>query len=65
MAASSSPLKRNFIGVLFTCCDVYARVYLNRKGTAYVGWCPRCAQRMEVKIDKEKGTTSRFFKVLR
>jgi len=59
-AASSLP-RRRFIGILFECCNVYARVYTNKQMTAYTGWCPRCAQRVEIKIDK-KGTNSRFFR---
>jgi len=54
---------RKYIGVHFECCKVYTRVYLNSQGTAYVGWCPYCAQRVEVKIDK-RGTHCRFFKVV-
>ncbi|TNF53458.1 hypothetical protein EP227_05900 [bacterium] len=58
----SALVKRKFIGVWFECCDVYERVYINKKKTAYVGWCPKCAHRVEIKINP-RGTTSRFFKV--
>jgi hypothetical protein len=50
----------SFLGVHFTCCDVYARVYPNRDHTAYVGHCPRCAKRVQFQIGPG-GTTSRFF----
>ena len=47
---------------MFECCDVYARIYINKSKTAYVGWCPRCTHRVEIKINPS-GTASRFFKV--
>jgi hypothetical protein len=50
----------SFLGVHFTCCDVYARVYPNRDRTAYVGHCPRCAKRVDFKIGPG-GTDARFF----
>jgi len=52
---------RQYIGVRFECCGVYQRVYLNRAGTAYVGWCPKCARRAEVRVDPA-GTRDRFFR---
>jgi hypothetical protein len=50
----------SFLGVHFACCDVYARVYPNRERTAYVGHCPRCAKRVNLKIGPG-GTDARFF----
>lgn len=51
---------RRFVGVHFTCCDVYSRVYVNRDATAYEGNCPRCAKRVRLAIGPG-GTDSRFF----
>jgi hypothetical protein len=52
--------ERKFVGVRFVCCDVYARVYINRDETAYEGNCPKCAKRVRLKIGPG-GTDARFF----
>jgi hypothetical protein len=51
---------RPFVGVQFTCCDVYSRVYINRDETAYEGNCPKCAKRVRLSIGPG-GTDARFF----
>ena len=48
------------IGVVFKCCRIYSRIYLNKSGTAFVGWCPKCAAKMEVVVSPY-GSKSRFF----
>ena len=52
---------RPFLGILFECCRVYARIYLQKDGVAYSGSCPRCARRLRVLIG-EGGTGRRFFR---
>ncbi len=54
--------RRPFVGIVWECCKVYSRVYLNRRGTAYVGWCPRCGKRVQMNVSPT-GSTSRFFNV--
>jgi hypothetical protein len=61
MAKKKHEEKRPFISVYFECCRVYNRVYINRDRTAYLGWCPKCCRRVEVKISPF-GTDNRFFK---
>lgn len=51
---------RPYLGIVFACCRVYQRIYLNRGGTAFVGWCPRCCGKVEIRVDPE-GTPARFF----
>jgi hypothetical protein len=53
--------KRKFLGILFECCNVYRRIYLNREKNAYEGTCPRCGARIKVAIGPE-GSSARFFK---
>ena len=53
--------KRKYLGIQFDCCGVYARIYQNKEGTAYVGRCPRCLRPIRIKIG-EGGTTNRFFR---
>jgi hypothetical protein len=58
--SGAAPGQRRFVGIHFACCEVYSRVYINRQQTAYVGYCPRCTRRVELKIGPD-GTDSRFF----
>lgn len=53
--------KRQFLGIMFECCNVYGRIYKNKEGTAYIGKCPKCLKNVMVKVGKE-GTNNRFFR---
>ena len=55
--------KRKYLGIKFECCGVYARIYQNKEGTAYVGRCPKCLRPIKIKIG-EGGTNNRFFRAI-
>ncbi len=54
------PPARPYIGMHFKCCHVYARIYLNREGTAFSGRCPKCGTPVLIKA-KSGGSRSRFW----
>lgn len=51
-----------FLGVRFACCNVYTRIYVNRRESAYEGNCPRCGRAVRIRI-APGGTDKRFFTV--
>lgn len=51
---------RRWLGIQFDCCGAYSRIYRNASGSAYVGWCPQCARKVNVPIGPG-GTDDRFF----
>jgi len=53
--------KRKFLSIMFDCCHVYNRIYINAEGTAYTGRCPKCLLQVSAKIGPG-GTESRFFR---
>ena len=55
--------QRKYLGIKFECCGVYARIYQNKEGTAYVGRCPKCLRPIKIKIG-EGGTNNRFFRAM-
>lgn len=52
---------KKFIGILFECCNVYRRIYINKDGSAYEGRCPLCYSKVKVAIGPY-GTDQRIFK---
>lgn len=52
---------KSYLGIMFECCNVYARIYKNKAGTHYAGHCPKCMKSIKIKIG-EGGSGDRFFK---
>ncbi|MEE8169542.1 MAG: hypothetical protein V3T70_03260 [Phycisphaerae bacterium] len=53
--------RRGWIGIHFTCCGAYSRIYRNNDRTAYVGKCPRCLRNLRLTIGPG-GTDQRQFR---
>jgi hypothetical protein len=53
--------KRKFLSIMFDCCHVYSRIYINPEGTAYTGRCPRCLSSVKALVGKD-GSSSRLFR---
>lgn len=53
---------KKFLSVMFKCCNIYRRIYINKEGTAYSGYCPKCMKRVNIKIGPG-GSESRVFEV--
>lgn len=52
---------RPWVGILFECCGVYARVYRTRDGTMYRGRCPQCLRQVRLRIGPD-GIDVRLFR---
>lgn len=60
MTKSSEKNKRPFVGMHYKCCNIYSRIYLNRSGTAFVGWCPKCARKVMLKVSPDGSDETMF-----
>jgi hypothetical protein len=59
-AAGAGQGGKPFVGMHFTCCDIYTRIYLNTQRTMFYGHCPRCGRRVQIKVGPD-GSDARFF----
>lgn len=53
--------QRPYIGILFECCGVYARVYRRIGERVYHARCPRCLRAVHVHVAPH-GTSDRLFR---
>ncbi len=56
-AAESRP----YIGILFECCGIYARLYRRPDRMVYQGRCPKCLRSVRVRVGRD-GVNSRLFR---
>lgn len=59
--ADGAAAGRPYIGVLFECCRVYARIYRRPQDDHYIGRCPRCLRLLRVRVGPD-GTPTRFLR---
>lgn len=58
--APGAPAARPWIGILFRCCSVYARIYRDPAQPVYRGCCPRCGAQVTARVGPG-GTSQRLF----
>ena len=52
---------KKFLGIMFECCNIYRRIYINKDGNAYEGRCPKCFGEVKVIIGRD-GSEKRIFR---
>ena len=52
---------RPFLGVMFECCNVYVRVYLDKDGEFYNGRCPSCLRTLRFVVGAD-GKSARMWR---
>ncbi len=60
MKDASRSKGREYVGIYFSCCNVYSRVYKSRSGDRYTGYCPKCGAKVQLLIGPD-GVDDRFF----
>ena len=58
--------ENKFIGILFECCNIYRRIYVNKEKNAYEGKCPKCKRKLNVDYEEDmvycyKGCYKNYF----
>lgn len=51
---------RPYVGMRFKCCNAYARIYLDRFGKAFRGYCPKCGRPVNIAV-RSGGSKSKFW----
>jgi hypothetical protein len=59
-SGQGSAPRRAYLSILFACCNVYQRVYVNAAGDRYAGRCPRCGGLVQFRVGSG-GTSQRMF----
>ena len=52
---------KKFLGIMFECCNIYRRIYINKDGNAYEGRCPKCFSEIKIIIGPG-GSEKRIFR---
>ena len=52
---------KKFLGIMFECCNIYRRIYINKEGNAYEGRCPKCFGEVKIIIGPG-GSEKRIFR---
>ena len=52
---------KKFLGIMFECCNIYRRIYINKEGNAYEGRCPKCFGEVKIIIGAG-GSEKRIFR---
>jgi len=58
---SASDNVRPYVGIHFTCCNIYTRIYRDRRDGFYEGRCPTCFKKVRF-VEGQGGRTERFFR---
>ena len=51
---------KKFLGIMFECCNIYRRIYINKDGNAYEGRCPKCFGEVKIIIGQDGSEKSIF-----